>query len=283
MHEYGFSERMRRVLWTGTEAARARRHEYVGTEHQLLGLLAERDGVAAGVLDALAIDATALAAQIDGVIGTGNSAQPPDVPLPHTTRARRALELAMAAARELDHDYVGVEHLLLGLLREDTGIAAQALKHAGVTDEAVLAETRRLLGSAPSKRVAAAVAQTIISMERAALERWGRGDPSGFLEISAPDVVYFDPFQERRLNGIEELRALYESIRGTVSVARFELIDPQVQVAGGMAVLTFNYVAEGSNEVTSRWNCTEVYRRDGAEWRIIQTHWSITQPNATTT
>ena len=121
------------------------------------------------------------------------------------------------------------------------------------------------------------VARTIIGMERAALDRWGRGDPSGFLEISAPDVVYFDPYQQRRLNGFEELRALYELIRGQVSVARYELIDPRVQAVADMAVLTFNYVAEGSNEVTSRWNCTEVYRRDGDSWRIIQTHWSLTQ------
>lgn len=126
------------------------------------------------------------------------------------------------------------------------------------------------------------VAQTIIEMERAALERWGKGDPSGFLEISADDVVYFDPFQARRLNDIGELRALYESIRGQVSIARFELIDPRVQAVDDMAVLTFNYVAEGTNEMTSRWNCTEVYRRQAGSWRIIQTHWSFTQPPGTT-
>lgn len=122
------------------------------------------------------------------------------------------------------------------------------------------------------------ISQTIIDLERAALVRWGRGDPSGFLEISAPDVVYFDPFQARRLNGIEELRALYESIRGQVQIARFELINPLVQTSDNIAVLTFNYVAEGTNEVTSRWNCTEMYRRDADAWRIIQTHWSFTQP-----
>ena len=124
------------------------------------------------------------------------------------------------------------------------------------------------------------VAQTIIGMERAALARWGRGDPSGFLEISAEDVVYFDPFQARRLNGLAELRALYESIRGQVQIARFELIDPVVQAVDDMAVLTFNYVAEGTNEATSRWNCTEVYRREAGTWRIIQTHWSFTQPDS---
>ena len=122
------------------------------------------------------------------------------------------------------------------------------------------------------------IAATIIGMERAALERWGRGDPSGFLEISADDVVYFDPFQQRRLNGVEELRALYESIRGQVSVSSFELIDPLVQAVEDMAVLTFNYVGEGANEVTSRWNCTEVYQRREGRWMIIQSHWSITRP-----
>lgn len=122
------------------------------------------------------------------------------------------------------------------------------------------------------------IATVIIELETRALERWGRGDPSGFLEISADDVVYFDPFQERRLNGIGELSALYESIRGRVNLTHFELLGPRVQASGDMAVLTFNYVAEDSNAVTSRWNCTEVFRRDGDSWRIIQTHWSITRP-----
>ena len=121
------------------------------------------------------------------------------------------------------------------------------------------------------------VATEIIELERRALDRWGKGDPSGFLEISASDVVYFDPFQSRRLNGIEELRALYESIRGQVQIAHFELLNPHVQAVEDMAVLTFNYLAEGTNEVTSRWNCTEVFRREGETWRIIQTHWSFTE------
>ena len=118
---------------------------------------------------------------------------------------------------------------------------------------------------------------TIIALEYGALKRWGNGDPSGFLEISADDVVYFDPFQTRRLNGIEELRALYEEIRGRVQIRHFELLNPVVQAVDDMAVLTFNYVAEGTNEVTSRWNCTEVFRRDSGTWRIIQTHWSFTE------
>src|SRR5512135_1235116 len=119
-------------------------------------------------------------------------------------------------------------------------------------------------------------AATIIAMERAALDRWGRGDPSGFLEISAPDVVYFDPYREKRVDGLEALTALYKEIWGKVLLDRYELLNPLVQVVGEAAVLTFNYVSY-AGEAEFRWNCTEVYRRDSDRWQIIQTHWSYTQ------
>ena len=76
---------------------------------------------------------------------------------------------------------------------------------------------------------------TIVAMERAALDRWGRGDPSGFLEISAEDVVYFDPFLNRRIDGLEALTRYYESIRGQVQIAHYELLNPTVQVVGDAA------------------------------------------------
>lgn len=119
------------------------------------------------------------------------------------------------------------------------------------------------------------VASIIIGMKRAALDRWGRGDPGGFLEICAPDVVYFDPYQKRRVDGIEALTQLYRSYWGQVHIDRFELINPIVQACGDAAVLTFNYVSY-SGENSDAWNCTEVYRRDDGRWRIIQTHWSYT-------
>ncbi|MBI3607246.1 MAG: DUF4440 domain-containing protein [Nitrospirae bacterium] len=120
------------------------------------------------------------------------------------------------------------------------------------------------------------VAATIIAMERAALDRWGKGDPSGYLEISGPEVVYFDPFLERRMDGLEALTRYYETLRGKIRVDRDELIAPHVQVCGEAAVLTFNYVS-CTGETLIRWNCTEVYQRQRDRWRIIQTHWSITQ------
>lgn len=122
------------------------------------------------------------------------------------------------------------------------------------------------------------IAAMIIALEKAALDQWGNGNPDGFLDISAPDVVYFDPFVEKRLDGIDQLRALYDSIRGQVHTDRYELLNPHVQATDAMAVLTFNY--EGYvNETVYKWNCTEVYRlEEDGEWRIVQTHWSLVKP-----
>ena len=121
------------------------------------------------------------------------------------------------------------------------------------------------------------VAEHILQLERTALDRWGHGDPNGFLEISSTDVSYFDPFTERRLDGLPALRALYDSIRGKVKIDRSEIIEPRVQVAGDVAVLTFRFESHGS-EGAVHWNTTEVYRRTEAGWRIIHTHWAFRQP-----
>jgi ketosteroid isomerase-like protein len=123
----------------------------------------------------------------------------------------------------------------------------------------------------------AQLAQQIIEMERAALDRWGHGDPNGFLEISATDVSYFDPFTERRLDGLPALRALYETIRGTVKIDRSEIIEPRVQIAGDAAVLTFRFESHGS-EGPVHWNTTEVFRHTDSGWRIVHTHWAFRQP-----
>ena len=121
------------------------------------------------------------------------------------------------------------------------------------------------------------IAAHVIRLEEAALRRWCDGDPSGFLEICAADVVYFDPFLDRRIDGLPALTAYYESLRGKVRAERFELINPHVQVVGDAAVLTFNYASYDGDQVSSRWNSTEVYRRAGGDWKLIQTHWSFTR------
>jgi hypothetical protein len=120
------------------------------------------------------------------------------------------------------------------------------------------------------------IKEILVAMESAALRRWGDGDPSGFLEICAPDVVYFDPYLEKRIDGVDALTQYYKGLWGQVHFDRFELLNPCVQVSGELAVLTFNYVSYTGN-TESRWNCTEVYRLSADNWKIIQTHWSYTR------
>jgi len=116
----------------------------------------------------------------------------------------------------------------------------------------------------------------IISLEKKALERWNQGDPSGYLELSANDVVYFDPFTTHRIDGLNKLTELYESIRGQIRVDRHEMLNPKVHYTEQMAVLTYNLISYIKKD-TTRWNCTEVFRKESdKEWKIIQTHWSFT-------
>jgi ATP-dependent Clp protease ATP-binding subunit ClpC len=147
MNGYNFTERVRKVLQMAREEAQRLHHEYVGTEHILLGLIREGEGVAAAVLQNLNVDLDDVQQKIEETVKKGKAAQTTAPDLPYTSRAKKVLELAMSEARELSHSYVGTEHLLLGLLREEKGIAAQVLTDAGVNLDAARAETLRLLGT----------------------------------------------------------------------------------------------------------------------------------------
>src|SRR5690348_316042 len=147
MNGYNFNERVRKVLAMAREEAARLHHEYVGTEHILLGLIREGEGVAATVLQNLSVELDEIQQKIEETVKKGKAAQTTGPDLPYTSRAKKVLELAMSEARELSHSYVGTEHLLLGLLREEKGIAAQVLTDAGVNLEAARAETLRILGT----------------------------------------------------------------------------------------------------------------------------------------
>jgi ATP-dependent Clp protease ATP-binding subunit ClpC len=147
MNGYNFTERVRKVLAMAREEAARLHHEYVGTEHILLGLIREGEGVAATVLQNLSVELDEIQQKIEETVKKGKAAQATGPDLPYTSRAKKVLELAMSEARELGHSYVGTEHLLLGLLREEKGIAAQVLTDAGVNLEAARAETLRILGT----------------------------------------------------------------------------------------------------------------------------------------
>ncbi len=147
MNGYNFTDRVRKVLQMAREEAARLHHEYVGTEHILLGLIREGEGVAAAVLTNLNVDLEEIQQKIEETVKKGKAPAAAGPDLPYTSRAKKVLELAMSEARELNHSYVGTEHLLLGLLREEKGIAAQVLTDAGVNLEQARAETLRLLGS----------------------------------------------------------------------------------------------------------------------------------------
>jgi len=129
------------------EEASRLRHEYVGTEHILLGLIREGDGVAATVLQNLNIDLDDMAFMVEQTVRKGPLGTSTGPDLPYTSRAKKVLELSMSNARDLNHSYVGTEHLLLGLLAEEKGIAAQVLTDRGVTLDSASAETLRILGT----------------------------------------------------------------------------------------------------------------------------------------
>jgi ATP-dependent Clp protease ATP-binding subunit ClpC len=147
MNGYSFTERVRKVLAMAREEAARLHHDYVGTEHVLLGLVREGEGVAAQVLQNLNVELDDLRQKVEEMVEKGKNAQTTGPDLPYSSRAKKVLELAMAEARHLNHQYVGTEHLLLGLIREKRGVAAEVMSSVGVTIETARAEVLAILGT----------------------------------------------------------------------------------------------------------------------------------------
>lgn len=164
MNGYNFTERVRRVLAMAREEAVRLRHEYVGTEHILLALLAEGEGVAAVVLQNFGLPLTEMRDLINDTVKKGSPDSPIGPDLPYTSRAKKVLELAMDEARLLGHNYVGTEHMLIGLIREEKGIAAQVIVHSGLTLEPARREVLRLLGTDDPSRMPASAESSISSV-----------------------------------------------------------------------------------------------------------------------
>ena len=141
-----FTDRARRVVVLAQEEARLLNHNYIGTEHILLGLIQEGDGVAARALQSLGISLDAVRARVEDIIGRGDEQSPSHIPF--TPRAKKVLELSLREALQLGHNYIGTEHILLGLIREGEGVAAQVLVELGGDLERVRQEVKRILGTA---------------------------------------------------------------------------------------------------------------------------------------
>lgn len=147
-----FTDRARKVMQLANQETQRFNHEYVGTEHVLLGLIKEGSGVASHVLKSLDVDLRKVRLEVEIIVQSG-----PDMitmgKMPHTPRTKKVIEYSMEEARKLNHNYVGTEHILLGLLREDQGIAAQVLKNLGLKLEDVYGEVLNLLGCAAADRL----------------------------------------------------------------------------------------------------------------------------------
>src|SRR6059058_1468557 len=140
-----FTDRARKVMQLANQEAQRFNHEYIGTEHILLGLVKEGSGVAANVLKNLDVDLRKIRLEVEKLVQSG-----PEMvtmgKLPQTPRAKKVIEYSMEEARNLNHNYVGTEHILLGLLREQEGVAAQVLMNLGLKLEEVREEVLNLLG-----------------------------------------------------------------------------------------------------------------------------------------
>src|SRR5271168_2531494 len=172
-----FTDRARKVMQLANQEAQRFNHEYIGTEHILLGLVKEGSGVAANVLKNLDIDLRKIRLEVEKIVQSG-----PDMvtmgKLPQTPRAKKVIEYAMEEARNLNHNYVGTEHLLLGLLREQEGVAAQVLMNLGMKLEDVREEVLNLLGhgleASETGERGTAAAQKAGKSKTPALDSFGR-------------------------------------------------------------------------------------------------------------
>jgi ATP-dependent Clp protease ATP-binding subunit ClpA len=138
-----FTDRSRRAVALAQEEARRLRHHYIGTEHLLLGLIDEGEGVAAKALDSLGVSREDVRLQVEEIIGRGFDAPPGHVPF--TPRAKKVLELSLREALQLGHNYIGTEHILLGVIREGEGVAAQVLQKLGADLNRVRQQVIQLL------------------------------------------------------------------------------------------------------------------------------------------
>ena len=170
MHDK-FTERVRKVIYLAREEAARLQHDYIGTEHLLLGVIREGEGIAATVLNNLGLDLDRIRQEVENMVSASGGTMTIGE-IPFTPRAKRVLELAVEEARSLGHNYVGTEHLLLGLIREGEGVAAQVLLELGVDRKRVRVDTLKLLGGTPSSGQAAERGEE--RAETPALNQFGR-------------------------------------------------------------------------------------------------------------
>ena len=179
-----FTERARQVVVLAQDEARALGHGYIGTEHLLLGLLREEEGLGARVLQSLGVTVDEVRARVARIVGAGTSYRPGQIPF--TPHAKRALELSLREALSLGHSYIGTEHLLLGLVRENQGVGAQILLEFGIDPEKIRDEVIRMLSRTTARSHAADVAYQRAFVETQSSSGWTGYAPMSQAESTAP-------------------------------------------------------------------------------------------------
>src|SRR3984885_1833648 len=183
-----FTDRARRVVVLAQEEARMLNHNYIGTEHILLGLIHEGEGVAAKALESLGISLEAVRQQVEEIIGQGQQA--PSGHIPFTPRAKKVLELSLREALQLGHNYIGTEHILLGLIREGDGVAAQVLVKLGADLNRVRQQVIQLLHGYQGKEPAASgTAAESAPSTSLVLDQFGRNLTQGAREGKLDPVI----------------------------------------------------------------------------------------------
>jgi ATP-dependent Clp protease ATP-binding subunit ClpC len=184
-----FTDRARRVVVLAQEEARMLSHNYIGTEHILLGLIHEGEGVAAKALESLGISLEAVRSQVEEIIGQGQQA--PSGHIPFTPRAKKVLELSLREALQLGHNYIGTEHILLGLIREGEGVAAQVLVKLGADLNKVRQQVIQLLSGYQGKETATAGAGTTEGAPSSSLvlDQFGRNYTQSARESKLDPVI----------------------------------------------------------------------------------------------
>ena len=167
-----FTDRARRVVVLAQEEARMLNHNYIGTEHILLGLIHEGEGVAAKGLESLGISLEGVRSQVEEIIGQGQQA--PSGHIPFTPRAKKVLELSLREALQLGHNYIGTEHILLGLIREGEGVAAQVLVKLGADLNRVRQQVIQLLSGYQGKEAVSSGAPEGTPSTSLVLDQFGR-------------------------------------------------------------------------------------------------------------
>jgi Clp amino terminal domain, pathogenicity island component len=193
-----FTDRARRVVVLAQEEARLLNHNYIGTEHLLLGLIHEREGVAARALTGLGISLETIRVEVEQIIGRGQTA--PTGHIPFTPRSKKVLELSLREALQLGHNYIGTEHILLGLVREGEGVGAQVLVKLGGSLDRVRQQVIHVLADAgPAAEQVLPQGQVRLSQE--AVTAMVAGGPGAYQEQAPPELVRVVPLAREVFRG----------------------------------------------------------------------------------